>query len=405
MYNNQEVTLVRSSFLRKQREDEQKYKLIHLVSGRQFSVDEDTINVLDYFKNPKVIKDGDLSANMKASIEYMVKSGLLIHAEELATETYHRTSKSHALFGFRQYEELDQENQVVFIGVPFGGGNHASSGTGRFPGFLREYLHKHNLRLSANANPDYHFLGNNREIHQLETLVKEEKVRDAGDIFIHHFEPKREVYDKIKHLSGKVIQNNKVPFSIGGDHSISYPIIASIAERYESFNVLHFDAHTDVYDSYYQSILDNNGLHHHGNFVSKCLELDNLKKYYQFGIRGINNAFHRTNSDKLEVYWADYLKSILYTLEEIDLPEDEYYYITFDIDVLDPCVAPGTATPIPNGFSFSEVIQLFRKLKLQNKKIIGIDFVEVNKEKDPLEMTMSLSAQLILNLLNFIKVK
>jgi len=86
------------------------------------------------------------------------------------------------------------------------------------------------------------------------------------------------------------------------------------------------------------------------------------------------------------------------------LPEDQNYYLSFDIDVLDPSIAPGTATPMPNGLTFEEVMRLFERLELQNKRIVGLDFVEVNVERDSYDLTISMAAQLILNMLNFIKI-
>jgi len=401
MIDNAQLSLVKSSFLKKSKETKG-YKIAHLVTGRQFVVDEATIEVLDFFNQPQAIHRSELSQSMGHSIDFMIEGGLLVEAEKARKETYYTTYASQTFFGFEQYDPTNKEQEVVLIGVPFSGGNPSSSAPKYFPGFLRNYLHKHNLKLTPQSNPNYHILGNNAEVYQLENLINNTKIKDGGDIFIHFYESRTEVYEKIKHIQKGIINNNKIPFSIGGDHSISYPIINSIAQKYPAFNVLHFDAHTDVYSSSYESILDKNGLHHHGNFVTKCLELDSLKKYYQFGIRGINNAFHKNDNPKLEMYWADYVKAILHKADTIDLPPDEYYYITFDIDVLDPAVAPGTATPLPGGFSFEEIILLFKKLGLENKKIIGIDFVEVNTEKDKQNLTTSLSAQLILNLLNFI---
>ncbi len=402
MILDKEKTLVQSSFLTRKKEGK-KFKLTHMISGRQFVVDEKTIEVLDYFSDPQLVKSEELSEGMKSSLSVMLSSGMLIDVESETKETFDSNLKNDSLFGFKQYEDTEKENKVVFLGVPYGGGNNYSDETGKFPYLFREYLTKHGLLLKPNAEPNYHFLGNNAEVYNLDDLIKNEKVRDAGDVFIHHYESRYDIYKKIEFLFGKLVRNNKVPFAIGGDHSISYPIISSMTTRYPNFNVLHFDAHTDIYCNQFQGILDNNGLHHHGNFVTKCLELENLNTYYQFGIRGINNAFHKNTDPKLKVFWSDQIKDVLKHDKPLEIPDDEYYYITFDIDVLDPCIAPGTATPLPGGFSFEEMLQLFKKIGLENKKIIGVDFVEVNKEKDPNGLTMSLSAQIILNLLNYIK--
>ncbi len=400
-----EQTLVKSSFLRTTQAEDESFKIAHIISGRQFVVDQATVEVLDYFKEPQLVKEEELSTDMSKSLKYMIKGGMLVELDKQLQETYHLKLSNNTLYGFKEYNAGVKEQQVVFIGVPFGSGNPSSSYPKYFPEHLRRYISNHNLKLNGKSKPNYQFLGNNGEIHHLENLIKEQKVRDAGDIFIHHYESRKEVYSKIEHLIEQISFNNKIPFSIGGDHSISYPIISALAKNNEKFNVLHFDAHTDIYSSSYEKILDKNGLHHHGNFVSKCLELPQLNKYYQFGIRGINNAFHKDEDPKLEVYWAGQLKSMLKSGAQIELPEDEKYYITFDIDVMDPSVAPGTATPIPGGFFYEEALELFERLGLKNKNIIGIDFVEVNKQHDIQNLTTALATQLILNLLNCVKVK
>ena len=148
----------------------------------------------------------------------------------------------------------------------------------------------------------------------------------------------------------------------------------------------------------YNNILDKNQLHHHGNFVNKVLELENVVKYYQFGIRGIINSTGFENK-KIILYWAHTLKE---NINQIELPENEYYYITFDIDVIDPSFAPGTATPVPMGLSVFDIHNLFNHL-LKNKKIIGIDFVEINPSKDINSTTLNLAIELIFKLLSFIK--
>ena len=86
------------------------------------------------------------------------------------------------------------------------------------------------------------------------------------------------------------------------------------------------------------------------------------------------------------------------------MPTDVPYYVTFDIDVLDPSVAPGTATPVPGGFNFEEIKQLF-SVVLQNKNIVGLDLVETNPDYDKENLTMQTAIQTILYLLNLINIK
>lgn len=105
-------------------------------------------------------------------------------------------------------------------------------------------------------------------------------------------------------------------------------------------------------------------------------------------------------NNKIIQFWTD---SIRNNTELIDLPKKENYYVTFDIDILDHSFAPGTATPVPNGLSILDIYKLFEQL-LKNKNIIGIDFVEVNPDKDINNITMSLATELIFRMLSYIKI-
>jgi agmatinase len=277
-----------------------------------------------------------------------------------------------------------------------------SRDTYKFPDYLRAFLDR-KLKFSRTRKINPKILGCDVSMKKLDALIQNNALSDAGNVYVHGFETRRDIYQKISAIANEILERGHIPFTIGGDHSISYPLIRSVALNHESFNVIHFDAHTDVYSSSFDEILELNGLHHHGNFVSHCVQLPQLKKYYQFGIRGFSNAFTENIPDKVKSYWTQDVKAIIAGEKSIRLPKNEKYYLTFDIDVLDPLIAPGTGTPEPNGLWFDDIINLFKKLNLNNKNIIGIDFVEVNPTRDNNNVTTLIATQIILNLLNCIK--
>ena len=402
---NNDTALVRSSFLSIQREDKA-YKIAHIISGRQFKVDQGTIEVLDYFKDPHTLADIECDESFRVSLEQLISGGLLVDIGKQEQETFHLQNAGPPFFGLPVYApNEDLEKRVVIIGVPYGGGNAVSSKANRFPYALRRFSQSHNLNLKPTSRFNYKSLGNGTGTHHLQQLIEGSGLRDGGDAFIHHFESSRQVFDKIRYIFQQIVRKQHIPFAIGGDHSISLPVIQSVAETYNNLHILHFDAHTDTYKSPYEAILDGAGSHHHGNFLSKCLAMPQVQQVTHFGIRGVNNAFMHEESPKQKIYWVDELKSMLRSdTAGFALPEDQNYYLSFDIDVLDPSIAPGTATPMPNGLTFEEVMRLFERLELQNKRIVGLDFVEVNVERDSYDLTISMAAQLILNMLNFIKI-
>jgi len=404
---NDNTSLVRSSFLSIRKEEDNAYKIAHVISGRQFRVDHSTIEVLDYFKQPQNLSDIECDDNFRLSLEQLVTGGLLVDVGKRMEETFQVQNPEPAFFGFQPYkaETDDQTQRIVMVGVPFGGGNSVSSKASRFPYALRRFAQMRNLNLKPTAQVNYKSLGNGGHVHHLPQLIQNAFVRDGGDAFIHHFEASKQVYDKIRYIFQQIVRKQHIPFAIGGDHSISLPVIQSVAEVHDNIHILHFDAHTDTYSSPYEPILDQAGSHHHGNFLSKCLRMEQVQKVTHFGIRGLNNAFIQEESSKQKIYWADELKNLLRSDEtDFALPDDQNYYLSFNIDVLDPSVAPGTATPLPNGLSFEEVMLLFQKLKLHEKRIVGLDFVEVNVSRDVYDLTIGIATQIILNMLNSVKI-
>lgn len=402
MTRNRTTSLVKSSFA-KIKKDGDIYRIINKVTGKQFAVDANAIEVINSFNTPKVLEDANFSEGVLNSIRYLVNNGVLVSAGNKIAALNHRQLTAHTLFGVKEYRENQEDKNVVFTGVPFGAGNPVSSETKKFPDFFRLFMEK-KLSLTPGRTINPQILNSGIPMDRLNKLIQQGALSDAGNIFVHGFETRKAVYSKITKLFNEIVSKDHIPFTIGGDHSISYPIIKSIAAHHDNFNVLHFDAHTDVYGSSFDEILDLNDLHHHGNFVSKCLELPQLNHYYQFGIRGLSNAYTQTSPANLTSIWSNEVKEINTGIRQIALPENEKYYITFDIDVLDPLIAPGTGTPEPNGLFFDDIIHLFKRLDLANKNIIGIDFVEVNPSRDQNNSTTLIAAQIMLNLLNFINI-
>jgi agmatinase len=138
-----------------------------------------------------------------------------------------------------------------------------------------------------------------------------------------------------------------------------------------------------------------------------CLELPQLERVYHFGVRGLSNRFS-ASSDKQRILWLEDIRTFLATQKPSGVwaelagePDDCYYYITLDIDVLDPAVAPGTATPVINGLNLNELVTLFRRL-LPNKRIIGLDLVELDPTLDHHGLTTQCAINLLLHLLNLV---
>ncbi len=187
-------------------------------------------------------------------------------------------------------------------------------------------------------------------------------------------------------VSGWLAKSGKV-LSLGGDHSVTYPILRAYANIYGPLNLLHLDAHPDLYDSF-----EGNSYSHACPFA-RAHEAGLLKRHVQVGIRTMNPP-QRAQADKFDVEviaMRDWKES---------MPELRFEgptYITLDLDVLDPAYAPGISHYEPGGANVRQVIELLQSCKLD---LVGADIVELNPERDFQNMTAMVAAKLMKELLS-----
>jgi agmatinase len=185
--------------------------------------------------------------------------------------------------------------------------------------------------------------------------------------------------------AGEILNDNKFPVFIGGEHLISVPVIRKVYEKYgEDLIVLHFDAHADLRQDY----LGNKNSH--ASAIQRLIDFMPGKNIYQFGIRsGTRDEFEfaekNTNMYKFEVF--EPLKKVISSLK------GKPVYVTLDIDVLDPAYANGTGTPEPGGISSRELINALGLLESLN--LVGFDLVEVSPPYDMSDRTALLAAEVI----------
>ena len=173
--------------------------------------------------------------------------------------------------------------------------------------------------------------------------------------------------------------------SIGGDHSITYPIIDAYNHYYQNLNILHFDAHPDLYENF-----ENNPYSHASPFA-RILENKLAKNLIQIGIRTMNKHQQRqVNRYKVQVIDMENFRS------DIKLKFNGPVYITLDLDGLDPAFAPGVSHPEPGGLSTRDVLTIISNI---NEKIIGADIVEYNPKKDLNNITAITAAKFLKELL------
>jgi len=281
------------------------------------------------------------------------------------------------VYGLFQHEINDYsiiEDSVVYLGIPFGKGNTVDTGTFLYPDRVRFFTNKFGIRNNI--------VGNNVQIF------------DVGDIFFYDREHTFISYSKIKQVVGKLSHRNNKIFSLGGDHSVSFPIIEGLSKKHGKMNVIHFDAHTDCYRSPIHDLHENSGYccHHHGNFLGKAVNQDYVIGVYQYGLRSLQEEQEHL-SKKIKSYKVKDLKLFLESVGNAE--RGAPMYVTFDIDIIDPVFAPGTATPVINGVEPDEILEIIKEIERMRLNVVGIDLVEINPNKDVGDVTMQLSIEII----------
>jgi len=224
------------------------------------------------------------------------------------------------------------------------------------------------------------------------------QVADIGDLAINTFS----LSDSIRIISesyDEILAQKTIPAAMGGDHSITLPILRSIARKYGPVALVHVDAHADVNDEMFGE------KETHGTVFRRAWEEGLIipDKTYQIGLRGTGYAA----TDFTEAQGWGFQQFPAHELWGRDLNDlgteirrdigDRLTYVTYDIDSLDPAYAPGTGTPEIGGLTTPQALQLIRALKGVN--IVGCDLVEVSPPYDPSGNTGLTGANLLYELL------
>jgi len=271
---------------------------------------------------------------------------------------------------------------VAIVGVPFDGGTSYRPGARLAPREIRAQ--------SSLIRPYSYF----QKVAPFDRL----NVADIGDIDAPPVSIEM-CYATVERDIYAIVEAGARPIVIGGDHSISLPILRALARRHQPLALVQFDAHIDTWDSYF------GGKYFHGTPFRRAIE-ENLidpARFIQVGIRGPmygeeDFAFHRAHG--ITMIDIDQVKArgIQWTIDEIRRTVTGAAYMTFDIDAVDPAFAPGTGTPEVGGLTSHEAQQLVRGLA--GLTLVGGDIVEVAPPFDgPSQITALLAANIMFEFL------
>ncbi len=228
------------------------------------------------------------------------------------------------------------------------------------------------------------------------------KVADIGDVDVDPLDVEQ-TFARVEEAVGRVLEAGAVPVCVGGDHSLSLPILRAVARRHGPVGMVHVDAHQDMWEEYFGH------RYFHGTPFRRAVEegLLDPRRVVQVGIRGPvyaedDFAFARAHG----VRWvtADRIQreGLAPALDLVHSLRGGPVYLSFDIDGVDPAFAPGTGTPEPGGLSSREALEVVRALA--GLDLVGADLVEVSPPYDHAGITALLAAAVLFEVLSALAV-
>ena len=292
----------------------------------------------------------------------------------------------------KSYEGAD----VVILGAPIDSGTTYRSGTKMGPQAIRgtDYLSHGTERPHLNMRVDG---------------LKVLKVFDAGDVLM----PPSDLADSLNRLekaTEKLTKAGVIPLILGGDHSIASADVKGIANilGHGKVSMIHFDAHADTGTDQWGSLVG------HGVPMRRLIESGAVRgdKFLQLGLRGYwpdNETLNWMRDQKMRSYEMTEIHHrgmdvVLNESFKVLTQDCVGVFLSIDIDVVDPGMAPGTGTPEPGGMTSRELIEAVRRICTE-LPIVGVDIVEVSPAYDHAEITSLLANRLVLEALSSIALR
>jgi len=178
-----------------------------------------------------------------------------------------------------------------------------------------------------------------------------------------------EVMAEIRRVAGELVNRGKFPVILGGEHSITPPVVAAVAAKHPGLSVLKIDAHADLRDSFMGTP------HNHACAMRRTLEHAPVT---QVGIRSLSSEEAADiPSLKTRVFYDFNMRQDPSWIDRVVESLSDVVYITIDVDGFDPAIMPATGTPEPGGLSWHEGLTLLR-LVFERRKVVGCDIVELS---------------------------
>ncbi len=258
-----------------------------------------------------------------------------------------------------------QEFDIALVGVPFDEKSCYLKGAAKGPDAIR-------AASTGKAINPWTELGVNLE----EDVI----MVDLGDVDVSgNFQ---QVFSLVEEKILSVLEKKAIPVVLGGDHSISYPVVKAFSKKFDNLDILHFDAHPDLYDELY-------GDHYsHACPFARIMEEGLAQELVQVGIRAATGE-QRQRARKHGIRMIE-MKNVS---SDLALEFSNPLYVSFDLDALDPAFAPGVSHHEPGGLTTRLAIEIIHNIKAE---IVGLDVVELNSERDLSGITAAAAVKIIM---------
>jgi arginase len=254
---------------------------------------------------------------------------------------------------------------IKLLGIPFDANSSFIRGAAEAPSLIRS------MDRQGSSNPTAE---NGR------TLDFDRNLLDCGDLYFESDDPAA-AFDQIYRQAAGLIQDGSRLIALGGDHSITFPVIKAHSERYPELHILLFDAHSDLYDHFDENFYS------HASPFARIMEQGLVTSLTQAGIRTLCGHQSR-QAERFGVKIIEMKDFSPAFVRQLKGP----LYLSFDLDVLDPAFAPGVSHQEPGGMSTREVIEILRQIKVP---VAGADIVEYNPKRDHNHQTAMVAYKLL----------
>jgi len=256
----------------------------------------------------------------------------------------------------------DTVASVRLIGLPTDSHSSFLRGPAAAPPLIRAALHSDHSNMAAESGLE----------------IGDDMFEDAGDLAL---DESGGDFERIRGAAAAAASAGARPIFLGGDHMVTYPVVSGLESIHGAINILHFDAHPDLYDDFGGDPLS------HASPFARIMEKGLAKRLVQVGIRTLN----RHCREQGQRFGVEMVEMRDFDRTSVPIP-DAPLYVSIDLDALDPAYTPGVSHHEPGGLSVRDVLSVLHRI---DKAIIGADVVEYNPTRDVNGMTAVVAAKLV----------